>query len=245
MFIRSLCFCALGFAAPLAQASIQVESISCSGSLSLNDHNGISFDCGGDLSLSGGTVSAETGDLLINALGTLSLADIWLKASGIRLSGYNIFIAGNLNVETIDYIEITGSEVNYSPIIINAGANVAVGTIETASIEFLSFGRDMSLNGGLDASKGDRPALVASGIRTVSESVLNPYSGDILIFAPRGEINLLDIGIVGSNTPRGILKPFQGILSTVPIPIPAAFSQLLLGLCGLLTPALQRKKFAN
>lgn len=228
MKIRKISMLVLGLAAPLAQASIQVENMSCSGSLALNDHNGISFDCGGDLSLSGGNISVENGSLHIKAAGNLSLDSIWLKALNVELNGDNIHIADNVNIEIIGVTDNSGSVDFNLPTNIRSESGVTARATELSWGVLLKAGADIS--GAVTTSWGDKPPLNAdAGIRLVG--------GDIII-PEATRVTGSDIEV---QFPSGVIVAQNGPAS---VPLPTASFNVLLGLTFWLVPALRRKFFS-
>lgn len=244
MKTRGLCLFMLGLAAPMAQASIQLDNITCSSSLSLSDQNGISFACGGDLSLSGGSVSAEEGNLLISAVGALSLNNIRLNAANIGLSAESIHF-GDLVAIFGESVEIGIAEDATGSVVLNTPLNMIPqgGRIDLSATSPL----DITLRPGADisASRGDRLPIIASPIRPLT-------AGDVTLFHPGGDISITSgAGIRGVEPIRlqtgGEIVIQSGgalVIQGTPliVPVPTAFSQLLLGLMAFITPAIRRKR---
>jgi hypothetical protein len=204
----------------MAQASIQLDTISCSSSLWLSDKNGISFACGGDLAFSGGGVSAEEGSLLISAVGALSLSNIKLNAANIELSAGSIHFGDHVAIfgESVEIgiaDDATGSMVLNIPLnMIPQGGRIDLSVASPLDIT-LRPGADIS------ASRGDRLPIIAG-----RNDIVAPPTRRL----PDGEIVIQSAGaLVIQATP-------------LTVPVPTAFSQLLLGLMALITPAIRWKK---
>lgn len=166
MKARGLCLFVWSLAAPMAQASIQLDNIACSSSLSLSDQNGISFACGGDLALSGGTVSADEGDLLISAVGALSLNNIRLNAANIKLSAESIYFG--------ESVEISNDEDAAGSVVLNTPLISPGGRIELSPASPL----DITLRSGADlsVSRVDRLPIAAGRDIILSPTRLQPGS---------------------------------------------------------------------
>lgn len=214
MKTRNLCWLAMSLAAPMAQASIQLDTISCSSSLSISDQNGISFACGGDLALSGGTVSADEGDLLISAVGSLSLSNIWLNAANIKLSAESIYLGESVGISNVE--DAAGSVVLNTPLILISPS----GRIEFSPAS----PSDITLRprADLSASIVDRPPIIAG--RDIIAPRIRLQPGGEIVIQPGG-------ALVIQGTP-------------LVVPVPAAFTQFLLGLMAVILPTIRRKKIS-
>lgn len=237
MKIRKVSILVLGLAAPLAQASIQVDSMSCSSNLTLDEQTGVSLVCSGDLALSGGSISAEDGGLLISALGIMRLNDISLQAFDIKLSAGDILmnrnvnlVAYNGNVEIAVLNEIDGGvDTRVLPV------DKINGLTPGSGVEILpQLGANLNV-GDIDVTNAYWPLIVSgSGVRNPTLS-----GGGLTLFAPRGEISTGEAGLMGPSIQAGSPVIFQG--TPVVIPIPAAFSQFLLALLGFISVTLKSK----
>ena len=178
MNMKVLGLCLLGLVAPVAQASIQLDNLSCSGALSINEQNDLSFGCAGDLSLSGGSVSVADGKLFINAGGSLSLSDIFLSALSVNLSASSIYIGDDVSFNDNVIINSDGG-----PILVSgADATLSDAEITTSSVT-ISEGSSIDLTASIS---GDRisPAelsLISPPRIEGGNVALQPYSGSLLV----------------------------------------------------------------
>lgn len=157
-----------------AESGFLVDSVSCSGTSTQSFLDVLSFNCAGDLSLYGGSISANT-SILLSATGALSLNNLTLTSQDISLisgtlasawSGVDIHATNSINISIPDIAEgtsyhpvkLVGGIINDDSLIahgefflINPGDAVLinhVGNINVASSGTLTINQPVQAQGG-------------------------------------------------------------------------------------------------
>lgn len=223
-----------------AQASIEFGSVTCSDNLIFDDSNGITLSCSGDLSLTDGVVSSDTG-IFLRATGDLSLRGLSLFAPLIELSANSMqfFSDVTLTGESIIVSATNGISRN-GELLPARGGNLSV----VAGREIVVPDRE-----GLELLPMDRVSLSAGGDISLEISrdgeLLRAREGNLSVVAAREivvpdrkRLELLLMDRV-SFSPGGNIA-----LNATAVPIPGTVFQLLMGLVVFMLPGLMRKKNA-
>jgi hypothetical protein len=128
-----------------AENSFLVDSVSCSGTSTQSFLDVLSFNCAGDLSLDGGSISANT-SILLSATGTLGLNNLILSSQDIFLNGGSLVSVG-------------------SDVYINASKNISISSIPDIADGTSGGGVGIVMNGSLIAHGGN--VLLNAGGDTV------------------------------------------------------------------------------
>lgn len=147
--------------------------------------------------------------------GDLSLSNILLNAANIDLSAGSIYLGGRVTIDSTGADDNTGNTaLNTPPIKTPQGGSIDLSATPLLDITTLRPGADLSV------SIVDKLSIMAG-----RDIILLPER-----LLPGGEI------VIQSGGALMILG------TTLTVPVPTAFSQLLLGLMAFVTPAIRRKK---
>ncbi|HET7831839.1 MAG TPA: hypothetical protein VFK88_02635 [Gallionella sp.] len=225
-----------------------VSNVNCSGALTSSFASLVSLDCTGNLSLDGGllggTLAADT-QLSVSALGSLSLANLYLSAPSIMLTGNSVYFWGGVSFGA-------GSSTNIN-VSANGGPYPASPTPAAGTI----IGNNGSLNGsllsrsniaGVTLSAGNFSVfpVSAGGALTLQNPRIGMNGGPYTVPAG-GAItlgNVADVSANNLNSPvfslsaGALTLQNPGIGAVASVPEPSIFETMLVGL--LILAALAR-----
>lgn len=113
--------------------NLSVDSISCYGTQTTAISDGLSISCTGDLSLLGGSITADT-QILLSSGGALTLDNLAVTAPHIQLFGSTVSIGAGV-VITINSLTVTAGIGGGSNVpSISAGSTISIGGQEPRQI---------------------------------------------------------------------------------------------------------------
>lgn len=162
--VASFLACAIFSSAAQATPILSVEIISCTGTQTTAISDVLSIGCTGDLSLLGGSISAES-QILLSSGGALALDNLALAAPDIHLSGASVSLGAGVAITTNTF----AAGVTAGPYLpsISAGSTISIGGSEPRPIVI---GNILLPPGGLESiTSGD-----SGGPITIMPSVPEP-----------------------------------------------------------------------
>jgi hypothetical protein len=226
-----------------AENSFLVKNVSCSGTSTQSFLDVLSFTCAGDLSLDGGSISANT-SILLSAEGALSLNNLTLTSQDISLIGgtlasawsdVDINAANSLNISIPDIDEGSPDQ----PIQIREGNSLIYKDIRTLTTintdrQFFIGSNAVSFITSTNASLTSLTLGLKNPIEGILNGPIQAQGGSVLILK-RGEVVLDSTGMQ--------LYPSANISVVSSVPEPDSYALLLLGV--LLVILASRSKVAS
>lgn len=146
-----------------AASSFDVGTVACSGTPTASFLDGVSYQCTGDLLLSGGAITSDTG-VVISAGGTLSIDDLIVTAPTVQFSTFG----GALTIGAGTTIDVGGS-------LLVGGTPAPALTVAPSAAISIGSGADVRAIGGgeLQIAIGTNTPILA-GIVTLAPPIPEP-----------------------------------------------------------------------